>query len=148
MPKVEGPGGPLPTLPPDVQPTAKPQAPKTPSPGPLADVFESGKKLLGDLFPTAGVPKFVGPAGTPPAGTGSLIGGPSPELLKRNDNQKTPKPEIKELQQAINQWRAGLTPPQKPIKDDGFYGSRTEKAVQEFQKANGLLDPKTHRPDG
>ena len=61
---------------------------------------------------------------------------PTDELLKRNDNQKEPKPEVQELQKQVNQWRAENG--KKPIKEDGFYGSKTETAVQEFQKANHL----------
>ncbi len=61
---------------------------------------------------------------------------PTEDVLKRNDNQKTPKPEVQELQKQVNQWRAENG--KKPIKEDGFFGEKTEKAVQEFQKANGL----------
>ena len=61
---------------------------------------------------------------------------PTDELLKRNDNQKTPKPEVQELQKQVNQWRAENG--KKPIKEDGFFGQKTEAAVWEFQKANGL----------
>ncbi|MCI0612518.1 peptidoglycan-binding protein, partial [bacterium] len=61
---------------------------------------------------------------------------PTDELLKRNDNQKEPKPEVQELQKQVNQWRAENGKP--PIKEDGFFGPKTEKAVYEFQKANGL----------
>ena len=61
---------------------------------------------------------------------------PTDELLKRNDHQKTSKPEVQELQKQVNQWRAENG--KKPIKEDGFFGERTERAVAEFQKANGL----------
>ena len=61
---------------------------------------------------------------------------PTEELLKRNDNQKEPKPEVQELQKQVNQWRTENG--KKPIKEDGFFGEKTEKAVYEFQKANGL----------
>lgn len=61
---------------------------------------------------------------------------PTSELLKRNDNQKEPKAETLELQKQVNQWRAENG--KKPIKEDGFYGEKTEKAIQEFQKANTL----------
>ena len=61
---------------------------------------------------------------------------PTEEVLKRNDNQKTPKPEVEELQKQVNQWRTANG--KKPIKEDGFFGEKTEKAVWEFQKANGL----------
>lgn len=61
---------------------------------------------------------------------------PTDQLLKRNDNQKEPKPEVQELQKQVNQWRTDNG--KKPIKEDGFYGEKTERAVQEFQKANNL----------
>jgi Putative peptidoglycan binding domain len=61
---------------------------------------------------------------------------PTAELLKRNDSQKDPKPETLELQKQVNQWRTANG--KKPIKEDGFFGEKTEKAVYEFQKANGL----------
>ena len=61
---------------------------------------------------------------------------PTPDLLKRNDAQKESKPEIQELQRQVNQWRTENGKPS--IKEDGFYGAKTEKAVSEFQKANGL----------
>ena len=44
---------------------------------------------------------------------------PTDELLKRNDNQKEPKPEVEELQKQVNQWRTDNG--KKPIKEDGFY---------------------------
>jgi hypothetical protein len=61
---------------------------------------------------------------------------PTDDVLKRNDNQKEPKPEVMELQKQVNQWRAENG--KKPIKEDGFYGEKTEKAVYEFQQANKL----------
>jgi peptidoglycan hydrolase-like protein with peptidoglycan-binding domain len=61
---------------------------------------------------------------------------PTDELLKRNDNQKEPKQEVMDLQKEVNQWRAENGKP--PIKEDGFYGGKTEAAVKEFQKANHL----------
>lgn len=61
---------------------------------------------------------------------------PTDELLKRNDNQKEPKPEVMELQKQVNQWRTDNG--KKPIKEDGFFGQKTEQAVSEFQKANSL----------
>ncbi len=61
---------------------------------------------------------------------------PTADLLKRNDNQKEAKPEIMDLQKQVNQWRAENGKP--PIKEDGFFGEKTEKAVYEFQKAGKL----------
>jgi len=58
------------------------------------------------------------------------------EFLKRNDNQKEPKQEVTDLQKQVNQWRADNG--KQPIKEDGFFGQKTEAAVKEFQKANGL----------
>ncbi len=61
---------------------------------------------------------------------------PTDEVLKRNDNQKEPKPEVEELQKQVNQWRTENG--KDPVKEDGYFGPKTEKAVEEFQKANGL----------
>jgi len=61
---------------------------------------------------------------------------PTDELLKRNDLQKEPKQEVMDLQKEVNNWRTDNGKP--PIKEDGFFGPKTEKAVKEFQKANGL----------
>ena len=61
---------------------------------------------------------------------------PTGDVLKRNDLQKEPKQEVTDLQKQVNQWRSDNGKP--PIKEDGFFGSKTEAAVKEFQKANGL----------
>ncbi|HSE43041.1 MAG TPA: peptidoglycan-binding domain-containing protein, partial [Acidobacteriota bacterium] len=63
---------------------------------------------------------------------------PTNEVLVRNDNQSNPKPEVKELQKQVNQWRTENG--KDPIKEDGYFGKDTETAVKEFQNANGLKD--------
>lgn len=62
--------------------------------------------------------------------------GPTVGTLARNDHQKVEKPEVQGLQQSINKWRADNG--EAPIQPNGIFGSETEQAVKEFQKANGL----------
>ena len=115
----------------DTQPTTT-QAPKDSSPPPAA-TEQKGQTQKFSEFALSGMARaaqftnFTGPE--PP----KL---PTEELLKRNDNQKEPKPEVQELQKQVNQWRTENG--KKPIKEDGYFGEKTEKAVYEFQKANGL----------
>jgi len=66
---------------------------------------------------------------------------PTSDVLVRNDDQKTPKPEVEDLQKQLNQWRTanGKT----AIKEDGYFGASTERAVEDFQRGTGLkLDSK------
>jgi Putative peptidoglycan binding domain len=63
---------------------------------------------------------------------------PTSEVLVRNDNQSSPKPEVKELQKQVNQWRTEHG--KEAIKEDGYFGEGTETALKEFQQANGLKD--------
>jgi hypothetical protein len=63
---------------------------------------------------------------------------PTQEVLTRNDNQRNPKPEVKELQKQVNQWRTENG--KEAIKEDGYFGETTETAVKEFQTANGLKE--------
>lgn len=63
---------------------------------------------------------------------------PTNDVLVRNDKQSSPKPEVKELQKQVNQWRTQNG--KDPIKEDGLFKKDTETAVKEFQKANGMKD--------
>lgn len=116
----------------DTQPATTTQTPADSStppapPDPKAQAAKLGEFALLGMSRAAQFVNFTGPE--PP----KL---PTEELLKRNDNQKEPKPEVLELQKQVNQWRTENG--KKPIKEDGFFGEKTEKAVYEFQKANGL----------
>ena len=66
--------------------------------------------------------------------TGS-IHSPSSDLV-RNDKQKDPDPEVRNLQQSLNAWRTSKG--QEAVPEDGLFGEKTEKAVKEFQNTNGL----------
>jgi peptidoglycan hydrolase-like protein with peptidoglycan-binding domain len=64
--------------------------------------------------------------------------GPAPVVnksyLSLNDKGK----EVADLQKLLNEWRANQNPPLPLIKEDQVFGADTEKAVKQFQKANGL----------
>ena len=45
---------------------------------------------------------------------------------------------MRALQQELNKWRAEQWPKQAPIAENGRYTAETKKAVEEFQRANGL----------
>lgn len=72
------------------------------------------------------------PGPTPPS--------PGPAAVQKKNylslNDKGP--EVKVLQQQLNEWRANQNPPLPPIKESSVYANETELAVQEFQEATGL----------
>lgn len=90
------------------------------------DVGNATPAALRDGFETRSPPTID----TTPGDRASL------KPLARNDNQKAPLPEVIDLQKHVNEWRAANGKP--PIKEDGYFGGNTEKAVTEFQQANGL----------
>lgn len=60
-----------------------------------------------------------------------------PNLLKNiisRHIKELSSPELKELQQLLNNWGYGLTV-------DGIYGPKTEKAFRDFKKQNKLTEP-------
>ncbi len=122
-------GDPRPSLPPirprDVErpqnspPPGAPPAVKAPPPASGFDPTKSIKDALSKLG----------------FGTGAAT------ELKRNDLQSKPLPEVKDLQEKVNVYRTEHGA--KPIKEDGFFGPKTEKAVKDLQKEFGL--PETGR---
>jgi peptidoglycan hydrolase-like protein with peptidoglycan-binding domain len=106
-------------LPQDPPPTAPPTDTKAQTAAKLSESALSGMARSSELRAKEAAPKL-----------------PTSEVLERNDNQRQPKPEVKELQKQMNQWRTEHG--KEAIKEDGFFGESTEKAVKEFQDANGL----------
>ncbi len=113
----------------DTKPKSTPPADSAPKNQSLKDGFDAlpGLRELREKF---GFTKAADTTGmTAPKDT-------APTPLARNDKQKEPQPEVKDMQHQLNDWRAANGKP--PLKEDGFYGPKTEKAVREFQKASGL----------
>ena len=111
---------------------AQPDADDTPS----IDTDDGGVKVRG-LAPAAQEPAAQEPAQPAAPSNGSLLGRKldttTPNLMKAyNDGGKQAMPTIRNMQTALS--RLGFDPNGL----DGKYGPGTFKAVQEFQKANGL----------
>jgi peptidoglycan hydrolase-like protein with peptidoglycan-binding domain len=62
--------------------------------------------------------------------------------------------DVRVLQQFLNFHLADVArlpfvkPGDLPLKADGDFGSRTDRAVRAFQQVNGLVSPRTGKPDG
>lgn len=66
--------------------------------------------------------------------TTAQIGGPKAPTLKPGCSGA----EVRVLQQELNKWRAAQWPRQDPIAENGRYTAETKKAVEAFQKTNGI----------
>lgn len=74
--------------------------------------------------------------------------------MSRDLYQGTRGEDVKILQKFLNFHLAGVTTPpivqpgDLPLVPDGDFGPRTDRVVRSFQQLNGLLSPRTGKPDG
>ena len=101
--------------------TAKPVQTQKDSAGQVAEHSLSGQARAAELQ-----------SKTETAGSGTGATAPKEKPLSNGSKG----PEVENAQKQLNDWRASNG--KDPIKEDGKFGDKTEKAVKDFQKENGL----------